>query len=244
MKWRARLIKGLGELIQAYPDYQFLFLTLTIRNCPVESLRAEIDRMVKGWHNLCHKKEFPAVGYVRSLEVTRNPETGECHPHFHCLLVVPQSYFTGKYYLSQVRWTELWRESAGLNYTPIVNVKKVKDRRKKASQLDPLEGQGKIKTDLDLDLGILTAILETAKYCVKPEDLLADPDWLVRVADQIFRLRKTVTGGLIRQFVNDREDDSDLIHITEEETISEHDYSLIFDWWSIVQKYLQREEDT
>jgi hypothetical protein len=155
--------------------------------------------------------------------------------------MVSKSYFTGKYYLSQVRWTELWRESAGLNYTPIVNVKKVRDRRKRASQLDPLEGQG--KTNTNLDVGLLTAILETAKYCVKPEDLLADPDWIVQVADQIFRLRKTVTGGLIRRFVNDREDD-DLIHITEEETISEPDYYLLFDWYSIVQKYLQREEDT
>jgi hypothetical protein len=123
-----------------------------------------------------------------------------------------------------------------------VNVKKVRDRRKRASQLDPLEGQG--KTNTNLDVGILTAILETAKYCVKPDDLLADSDWIVKVADQIFRLRKTVTGGLIRQFINDKEDDSDLIHITDEETIAEYDYHLIFDWWSICQKYLQREEDT
>jgi len=246
MKWRARLICGFDKLIQAFPNHQYIFLTLTVRNCPVECLRAEIKRMVQAWHSLCHRKEFPAVGYVRSLEVTRS-QTGECHPHFHCLLMVSKGYFTGKYYLSQERWTELWRQCLKVDYTPIVNVKKVKDRRKRkkrAKQLD-LEGQGKVNTT-ELDNGILAAILETAKYCVKPDDLLADPNWIVKVADQIFRLQKTVTGGLIRRFINDREDDDDLIHITEDqggEILTEHDYYLIFDWWSVFQRYLKRIED-
>jgi hypothetical protein len=62
------------------------------------------------------RKDFPALGFVRSLEVTRGHD-GLCHPHFHILLAVPPSYFSGGSrgsYLSKDKWAVLWLESLHL----------------------------------------------------------------------------------------------------------------------------------
>lgn len=235
LKWTARFIEGFTKLVQVYPDHEYLFLTLTIANCPIEELRAKIGVMVKGWDKLSKRKEFPAVGYIRSLEVTRNPKTGEAHPHFHCLLMVSPRYFDGRSYISQARWTELWREALQLppGSPCIVNVKKVRSKKSKKSKADPLN---------PID-DVINGILEVSKYTVKPSDLVADLDWTIKMADQLFKLKKVSTGGIIKKFINDSDIDmEDLINVSGNELeINKQDYQLVFDWYSHVKKYLTRD---
>ncbi len=87
----------------------------------------------------------------RSLEITYNKEDDTYHPYFHLILAVNKSYFTDKdYYLSQENWTRLWKESLQVDYTPVVDVRRVKSKDKNFSKV----------------------IAETAKYTVKSEDFL------------------------------------------------------------------------
>ena len=58
-------------------------------------------------------------------------------------------------YISQDEWTELWKKSAKLDYRPIVDVRSIKPKNEKTSD-------------------IRSAILETAKYPVKPMELNYD----------------------------------------------------------------------
>jgi plasmid rolling circle replication initiator protein Rep len=219
MMWRARFIKALPAITEAYPTARWLFLTLTVRNCPLYELRPTLREMNRGWVRMIERKAFPALGFVKSVEVTRGAD-GSAHPHFHCLLLVPSSYFsTG--YISQAKWTELWRDAARLEYQPIVNVKAVK--------------AGKGVTD---PAGVLGAVLETMKYTVKTADLVSDETWLAELTTQLHKSRAVSIGGVLKNFIRDSEPD-DLINADEEPEILENNAELFFQWNRGVNKYVK-----
>ncbi len=119
--WRARLINALPNVLKDHPKARWIFVTLTVANCPLTELRTTIEAMNKAWGRLSKRKDFPAIGFIRSLEVTRNPKTGEAHPHFHALMMVRPSYFsTG--YIPQENWRELWGSCLKVEYLPVVRV--------------------------------------------------------------------------------------------------------------------------
>ena len=152
--------------------YQFLFLTLTVRNCSAEDLPKTVQALYNGWRHLYHKnKEFRSViaGTFRSLEVKRkldvsrlNPWWGTYHPHLHCILAVKPSYFK-KGYISQRQWTQLWRDAVGLDYDPIVHIEKC--YLKDAQGMKQTEG-----------IDIVKAVAEATKYAVKGSDYLDGAD--------------------------------------------------------------------
>lgn len=113
LMWVARFFDALPRIYSAYPDMRYIMLTLTVRNCSISELRAVVDCMAKSWQRLSQRKDFPALGFVRSLEVTRGKD-GSCHPHFHVLIAVPSSYFVGRSYLSEDKFSALWLESLHL----------------------------------------------------------------------------------------------------------------------------------
>jgi plasmid rolling circle replication initiator protein Rep len=125
--------------------------------------------MNAAWKKLTKRDEFnkAVLGWIRTTEVTRGRDR-TAHPHFHVLMMVRPSYFT-KLYVKHERWTELWKECAQFDYTPIVDVRVVKDRRRNG---EPLHG----------------AVAETLKYAVKPEDLM-DRDWLLELTRQVYKMR-------------------------------------------------------
>lgn len=173
MMWQAKFYQALPAIQEAYPGARWLFLTLTVRNCPVDALRATLGAMSDGWNRLRLRSELkPVVGWVRTTEVTRGGD-GSAHPHFHCLLMVGPSYFTGRQYVKQARWTELWQECARLDYKPMVDVRAVKGDLSKAVQ-------------------------ETLKYAVKPADMEADGEWLLELTRQVHKLRFIATGGALK----------------------------------------------
>jgi plasmid rolling circle replication initiator protein Rep len=97
--------KPYQKFIQDYPKHRWLFLTLTVKNCSIQELRKNLDCMNKSFIRLSKLKEFPGVGWIKSVEVTRGRD-GNAHPHIHCLLMVAPGYF-GANYLSQERWIDL-----------------------------------------------------------------------------------------------------------------------------------------
>ena len=170
MKWQAKMFTAMPEIKQAYPSHRWLFVTQTVRNCDLVDLRATVTAMNKGFERLSKLACFPAIGWIKSVEVTRNSETGQAHPHFHCLMLVDSKYFGGRNYIKQEQWRSLWQRSMRLDYVPVVNVKAVKPK------VDKLTGQQD-------DIG--QAIVETLKYSVKESDLVSDENWLVELTTQL-----------------------------------------------------------
>jgi plasmid rolling circle replication initiator protein Rep len=240
LMWRARFYNAVPKIIQAYPSHRFIFLTLTVRNCDLKDLRSTVNLMVESWKRLTKLKDFPALGYVRSLEITRS-RLNQAHPHFHCLLMVPGSYFKSRDYLSQVRWTELWQRSMRLDYPPRVDIRSVRSKTGETGGITALQA----------------AIVETLKYSVKPSDLVAgvrldqaknlipdshvnqsETEWLYELTRQLHKLRATSVGGILRQFVSDS-DPEDLIHPEgqELEPVLDDDIHLLFSWREQVKRY-------
>lgn len=108
--------------------YQFIFLTLTVRNCLFDQLPETVQTLLDGWRFMYHKA--PAFrraveGSFRNLEITVNNGAGTYHPHLHLVLAVKPTYFVSRDYLSQRAWSDLWRSCCDLDYNPIVFIEKV-----------------------------------------------------------------------------------------------------------------------
>ena len=224
LMWRARFFKALPEIQAKYPTGRWIFLTLTVSNCEISELRQTLKWMNAAWHKLLKRKEFPALGFVKSVEVTRSPD-GTAHPHFHCLMLVPASYFSHKY-ISQSEWANLWQSCLKTDYTPIVDIRSVKPKKTSLNaKPDPL------------NKAMAQAVCETLKYSVKPGDLLADPKWLDELTKQLQKTRAISIGGCLKEFFSE-DDPEDLINgEIEEDEKSEDESLLLFDWSVIVRRY-------
>ena len=252
MMWRARFFKALPKICADYPRGRFLFLTLTVRNCPLEDLRDTIAWMNASWLKMIRRKNFPALGWIKCIEVSRS-ETDLAHPHFHCLLMVNESYF--KYgYISQANWTKMWKECLKIDYTPIVNIKRVKNR-KHNSKHSVYTGNDTTVNNTDNRIvdnpvdDIIAGVLETIKYSVKPADLIGEDhlfvtpqDWLAELTRQLHKTRSIALGGIFKQYLSEDEPE-DLINaeIEEETDLDEEGYNYIFEWREIMKRYAYKE---
>jgi plasmid rolling circle replication initiator protein Rep len=226
--WRARFFQALPKLVNEYPTHRFIFLTLTVKNCELTELRSTLAGMNKAWTLLTKRKQFPAVGWVKSVEVTRNAKDNTAHPHFHAVLMVPAGYFK-RGYLSQAKWAELWQKSLRVDYTPVVNVKAVK-------------APPGVQEDV-LGAGLVRAVLETLKYGVKESDLVADPDWLHELTQQLHKTRAVAVGGVFKKYISEEEPE-DLVHGEDEPDteLSENDPRFYFGWREKTRRYRLEEK--
>lgn len=201
LMWQARFFQSLPDLVQDHPKARWIFLTLTVKNCPIGDLRSTIQHMNKSWHRLVKRKEFrPVLGWVRTTEVTRS-RNGEAHPHFHVLMMVPPSWFT-RDYVKHSRWVELWSDCLQVNYSPNVDVRTVKPKAPK---------DGQTVTEITAN-ALQGAVSETLKYSTKPADMLKDEGWFLELTRQTHKLRFVATGGALKDVLKvDEESDQDLI---------------------------------
>lgn len=72
LKWVARFLKAIPVILADYPSARFLFLTLTVKSCEITDLRSALDLMNQAWQRLSQRKRFPAIGFVKSFEVTKS----------------------------------------------------------------------------------------------------------------------------------------------------------------------------
>jgi plasmid rolling circle replication initiator protein Rep len=208
-----------------------------MKNCELTDLRATLERMNKAWKLLTMRKGFPAIGWLKSVEVTRG-EDGTAHPHLHCLLIVKPSYFT-KGYLSHATWTALWKDCLKIEYPPIVNVKVVKDNKNNDNKVPEEVLQRQVGTSgTQVHPSIINALLETLKYSVKPSDLEAEADWLIELTKQMHKTRAIGLGGILKQYLSEKEPE-DLIHDedNEEAEVLEEECKIIFDWAEVARRY-------
>ena len=204
--WKAKAYKVLPKIVAAYPKYRWLFLTLTQKNVPIIQLRETLQHMNRSFQRLSQLKAWPAIGWLRSTEVTRGRD-GQAHPHFHCLLMVPSSYFSGRDYLKQADWVEMWKKSMRLDYNPVLDVQAVK--------------QGKQPMEL---------IPELLKYCTKESHLVEDREWLLELTRQMHKMKCVTTGGVLKAYLKELEEDpEDLIGKDDEAEDSDKAF-LSFGW--------------
>jgi plasmid rolling circle replication initiator protein Rep len=186
--WRRSLkvygqVRDVMELIgQSDEPLQYAMLTLTLKNCERDKLSETIDLMMEGWHKLSRQTPFKRAvkGWYRAMEIKHNVNTlsenyDTYHPHFHCLLGVKSTYFSGREYINQAEWTSMWMKAARLDYTPIVHIKRVRGTT-------------------------AGAVAECAKYAVKYDDILLPDDWEltvdpVRILDAALERRRLVAFG-------------------------------------------------
>ena len=82
LMWQARFYQSLPKLVTEHPKARWLFLTLTVRNCPITELGETLTAMNAAWQRLKDRKEFrPVLGWVRTTEVTRGKD-GSARPAF------------------------------------------------------------------------------------------------------------------------------------------------------------------
>lgn len=186
----ARFLEALPGLMRDHPKARWIFLTLTVPNCPVGELAATLKTMNEAWNRLRLRREFkPVQGWARSTEVTREAKReGYAHPHFHCLLMVPPSWFT-RHYVKQSRWVELWRDCMRLDVDPVVDVRAVKGDVMSAA----------------------AEVVKTFNYSVKPEQAAADPEWFLELIRQVHRKRFFAAGGVLKEAFKEPETDEELI---------------------------------
>ncbi|MCE5388679.1 MAG: protein rep [Acidithiobacillus sp.] len=230
---KAIFLSYLPVIEEQYPKARWLLLTLTIRNCHVSDLRETIRGMNQAWKRLLLRPEFSIVdGWIRSVEVTRS-EDGSAHPHYHCLLMVPPSYFSGREYVKTERWATVWGECLGVDYTPVCDVRIVKPKLVKdeaTGQLVPSKG------------ALVAAAAEVLKYATKGQDLIdGGPDWLGEYIEQVRSLKFLTSGGALKGiFKRTKPDtDDDLIRPGGEEPEPESvDLGKVrFDWMKPVRRY-------
>lgn len=210
MKYSWQATQIVDEAMIREPKGRFLFLTLTIKNVPGAELNQAMSDLTKSFDKLFRRAKIKKnlLGFLRATEVTVEEEReGYYHPHLHILMMMKSSYFSGygDNFISQKEWTAMWQQSAKLDYTPVVNIKSVKNK----------------KTEVFDQGGIKKAILETAKYPVKPIDF---DDENLQVIDDLykglFRKRQLAYGGLFKKIKKelglDDVENGELLHVDEE----------------------------
>jgi plasmid rolling circle replication initiator protein Rep len=191
---RRQVTKAMPLMIADHPQVKYLMMTLTVKNCEITNLRKTIKWMNSAFIKMINRDSFCELGYIRALEVTRDKNNPKlAHPHFHALLAVPPDYFSTKksLYMSQGKLSELWKDALGINYTPIVDIRRIKVFEPKA---------------------LSNAIGEIVKYVTKPTDLLEDVEWTCEYISQMLGAKKVTTGGLFRDYLKQIEQEpEDLI---------------------------------
>lgn len=134
----------------------------------------------KMYNNPKRKKYYDS----NSLNVgSDNPNYNKYHAHFHCIFAVNKSYFTDKSYIKHDKWQELWTKAMRIDYTPNVNIKKLK---------------GNTARD----------VAEVAKYTVKEADyIVSDKREIsvetVKVLDKVLHRRRLIAyGGKMKEIHN------------------------------------------
>jgi plasmid rolling circle replication initiator protein Rep len=216
LMWKAKAYKILPRIVEQYPEYRWLFLTLTVKNTEINNLRETLKSMNGGFQRLVQRKAFPAIGWLRSTEVTRGRD-GNAHPHFHCLLLVSKSYF-GRNYLSKSDWIDMWQKSMRLDYKPVLDVQAVKQAS------NPME-----------------LVPELLKYCTKESDMVASREWLLELTRQMFKMRCMATGGVLKDYLKVLEEEPEDLIGSEESSVDGYG-QVYFGWQRPEKKYRMRSE--
>ena len=215
LMYKARAYKALPKVLADFPECRYLFITLTLKNCLVHDLRGLILHLNRSFARMAKRKHFPALGYLKTVEVTRG-KRGDAHPHLHILLMVNKSFF-GRNYINKKEWCAWWKQAAKVDYTPIIDVRAIKAK--------------------DSPLGLLA---EVVKYQTKPNDLIfSDREWFLEYTRQVHCTNAFALGGVFKDYFKEleREETQDELIGSDETGEGPDEGELYFGWRRSVKKY-------
>ncbi|MEC1385604.1 protein rep, partial [Bacillus velezensis] len=172
----------------------------------------------------------------------KNHEEDTYHPHFHVLFPVKKSYFTGKNYIKQTDWTSLWKRAMKLDYTPIVDIRRVKGK----ANIDAEQ----IESDVREAMMEHKAVLEISKYPVKDTDVMRGSKVTEDNLNTVFYLDDALSarrligyGGILKEIhkelnLGDAED-GDLVKIEEEDDeVANEAFEVMAYWHPGIKNYI------
>jgi hypothetical protein len=218
---RAKMFQSMPRIKQDYPDYRFLFLTLTVVNCNIWNLGLVIQLMQKGWNRMTQRVVWPAEGYIKSLEVT-----------------MPWDCYYEDEYLGRMgkksldNWVERRKRQGG--FRPGLLRTEATDEAhphihallmvpssyfggdsylsqeqwtqlwRDCARLDykPIVNVKAVKPDTEGGSEGARSVLEVVKYTTKPEDMAASAEWLYGLTEQMYKVRAVSVGGVIADYVS------------------------------------------
>lgn len=165
------------------PADKAILFTATVKSVTDARLAASITHVMRGFQRMARSAGYrrAVTGWVRTIEITRNADTGLWHVHLHVLCIVKPEYFSvrAKLYLTQEAWRSLWKRSARLDYDPVVDVRAIRNL-----------GGGVFD-----DVG-RRSLFEVTKYCVKPSSVVqTDASGSVFVEARILKSLHDATRG-------------------------------------------------
>ncbi|WP_347229895.1 protein rep [Streptococcus thermophilus] len=223
MKYSYQTSRIVDEAIKQSPKGCFLFLTLTVKNVEGEALNSTISQLTKSFDRLFKRAKVQRnlLGYLRSVEVTHNENNKTYHPHIHVLMMVRPSYFQSKKdYITQKEWSDMWSNSLKVDYTPMIDIRTVKETGK----------------------GLRGAVLETAKYPMKPIKLDVENKQVVDdLYNGLYRKRQLGYGGLFKtikkQLALDDAENGDLVHTSDDKENISKGTEIVAIWNANKQNY-------
>lgn len=122
-----------------------------------------LDLISKSFNNMFRgnkKVKKICKGYFRGIEVTYNKNDNTYHPHIHCIIVVDKGYFSwrNEYYIKTEEWASIWQYYLKVDYTPIVDVRKVKSKNYNNNGV--------------IEISKYSGVAEISKYTVKSKDII------------------------------------------------------------------------
>lgn len=203
-----QLSKALTWVEEQHPGVQYLFLTLTVKNCKPSELGDTLTLLLTAFSKLRrHRPVARAIkGWYRAVEITRSK--GLYHPHIHMIIAVEPDYFERSkgLYLTQKDWEAHWQSALGVTYKPRVDIRAAHKRGEKKAEL--------------------AAAQEAAKYATKDSDYLApnipeaEAVEVVKTYTEALRGRRLIAvGGWMKdamQALNLNPEDDDLVHINDD----------------------------
>lgn len=162
---------------EKYSRSKYLFLTLTIKNVSGSELSSAIDKLTRGWQNMSKQKRIrnAVLGTVRSIEITYNKRSNTYHPHLHVLIHTTEQIYSGRNYISQAEISDRWRSAAGIDYQPVVDIRRVQHNNGRE-------------------------IAEIAKYSVKPLEWDKCAESVIITLDEVLHKRHLLSlSGTMRE---------------------------------------------
>lgn len=155
----AAVQRRLMKLMRKHPGSQCLMLTVSLgRAIPAHQVKAGVGDLMRDFAKLMQRSAFKraTLGWVRKVELARNPTSWLWNIHIHAILVVPADYFRRetKLYLSHDKVALHWQKTRKLDYRPVVDIRVLEGVKA------PLDEKGR------------KSLREAVKYDTKPESLV------------------------------------------------------------------------
>lgn len=235
LRAQAMFKNALPEIIEKNPSSRWIFLTLTVENCHITELRETITEMNRAFMRMLKRKPFTFVkGWIKKVEVTQEKKRSDyAHPHFHVLLMVNESYFTSRDYLSKMDWVRYWSKAMRSEVALSVDVRAL---RKKFDSND----------------FATVELLKTFNYSVKTNDIVENDftqKWFLEYIEQVHALKFLTSGlelkNIFKNQKEENESDDDLINVDEngDPVLTENDNpSLYFFYKYTAKKYVKNRD--